>query len=88
VPIRETEAEWETRIDLWDAVRQLPRKQQEAVILHYMLDLPVGSVADLMNCRDGTVKSHLSRARFALRRSIENDSTWGRQTSSSSDIGG
>jgi RNA polymerase sigma-70 factor (ECF subfamily) len=54
-------------LDLWQAVRRLPYRQQQAVTLHYALDLPVAQVAEAMGCREGTVKAHLARARAELR---------------------
>ena len=55
-----------TRLDVRAAVRRLPARQQEAVVLHYLLDLPVTDTAAAMGCDQGTVKTHLSRARAAL----------------------
>jgi RNA polymerase sigma-70 factor, ECF subfamily len=51
--------------------RALPRRQREAVTLHYLVDLPVAQVARLMGCREGTVKAHLAHARKALRAQLE-----------------
>ena len=59
------------RLDIVDALRALPPKQRQAIILFYLADLPLAAVADLMNISDGAVKSHLSRARAALRGSLE-----------------
>lgn len=50
----------------WALVRLLPRRQAQAVALHYVLDLGVAEIADIMGCAEGTVKMHLSRARAAL----------------------
>lgn len=61
----------EARMDLWRGIRALPRRQREAVLLHYAMDLPVAQVAAAMGCADGTVKAHLARARFALRERME-----------------
>lgn len=63
----------DSSIDLWKGIRSLPRRQQQAVILHYVNDLPVELVADVMGCRDGTVKAHLWRARQQLARYMEAD---------------
>lgn len=54
-------------IDLWAAVRALPGRQREALVLHYVADRPVQEVARLMKCNEGTVKAHLAKARAALR---------------------
>ena len=63
----------DTTIGLWMEVRRLPRRQQQAVVLHYRLDLPVEDVAELMELSAGTVRTHLARARHALRRSLEGE---------------
>lgn len=52
--------------DLWRAVRRLPSRQQQAVVLRYVLDLPVEDVARAMGCAAGTVRVHLFRARRSL----------------------
>jgi RNA polymerase sigma factor (sigma-70 family) len=61
----------ESSLDLWKAIRGLPRRQQEAVVLHYVAALPLDQVAAAMGCRNGTVKTHLSRARQELARYLE-----------------
>lgn len=63
-------SEPETAMDLVRAIRDLPRRQQEAVVLHYVADMPVSEVASVMGCEEGTVKAHLSRARDALARRL------------------
>ena len=52
--------------ELWALVRSLPDQQRRAVVLHYVGDLTVADVADAMECSEGTVKTHLSRARAQL----------------------
>jgi RNA polymerase sigma-70 factor (ECF subfamily) len=54
-------------------VRELPPRQQQAVVLHYRLDLPVEEVARLMGLREGTVRTHLARARRVLLAELEGD---------------
>jgi RNA polymerase sigma factor (sigma-70 family) len=51
---------------LWSLVRDLPDQQRRAVALYYVGDLSVADVADAMECSEGTVKTHLSRARAHL----------------------
>jgi len=58
----------EGRADLWNAVARLPRRQREATVLFYALDLPVEEVAAAMGCSEGAVKAHLFKARAALAR--------------------
>jgi RNA polymerase sigma-70 factor (ECF subfamily) len=51
---------------LWALVRELPEQQRWAVVLHYVEDRPVAEVATVLEVSDGTVKTHLSRARATL----------------------
>lgn len=56
---------------LWVAVAQLPERQRSAIALHYVLDLGVDEIADVLQTPSGTVKSDLARARAALARRPE-----------------
>jgi RNA polymerase sigma-70 factor, ECF subfamily len=58
---------------VWRAVHRLPRRQQQAVALHYVGQLSMAEIADVMGCSEGAVKSHLHRARDHLRGSL---ATW------------
>ena len=49
------------------ALRRLPVRQREALVLRYFLDLPVADTAALMGLREGSVKSLTHRAINALR---------------------
>jgi RNA polymerase sigma-70 factor, ECF subfamily len=51
---------------LADALRTLPVHQRQAIVLHHLVDLPVGEVAAILGTRTGTVKSWLARGRRAL----------------------
>lgn len=53
--------------EVWDEVRRLPRRQQQAVALHYVGQLTTDEIADAMGCSAGAVKSHLHRARTTLK---------------------
>jgi RNA polymerase sigma-70 factor (sigma-E family) len=53
------------------ALRQLPRRQREAVTLRYFADLTEAQTAAAMGCSTGAVKSHTSRAMVALRPLLE-----------------
>lgn len=50
----------------WAEVRRLPRRQAQAIALHYIYDLPVSDIAGTLDCSDSTVKAHLVRGRTAL----------------------
>jgi RNA polymerase sigma-70 factor, ECF subfamily len=69
-PVDRVTAAGEDRVALVEAVRALPPRQQEAVALHYLLDLNVADTAVAMGVDEGTVKTHLSRARGALARTL------------------
>jgi RNA polymerase sigma factor (sigma-70 family) len=56
----------DARLDVRRALGRLPARQQEAVALHYLLDLSVADTAAAMGVAEGTVKAHLSRARQGL----------------------
>jgi RNA polymerase sigma-70 factor (ECF subfamily) len=56
----------ETLVDLDHAVRTLPGRQRDVVVLYYLLDLDVATVAELLGVSPGTVKTALSRAREKL----------------------
>ena len=60
-----------TRIDVSRALRSLPEKQRQAVVLFYIGDHPLAVVAELMHLSEGTVKSHLARARTTLKEKLE-----------------
>lgn len=53
-------------VDLQRALRRLPTRQREAVVLHYWADLSVDDCAAAMGLSAGSVKAHLSRARHRL----------------------
>ena len=53
-------------VDLQRALRALPARQREVVVLHYLLDLPVAAVAELLGLSAGGVKHALFRARRSL----------------------
>jgi RNA polymerase sigma-70 factor (sigma-E family) len=53
------------------ALRRLPRRQREALVLRFYLDLPEPEIAAAMGVAQGTVKSTTSRALGALARLLE-----------------
>ncbi|MGF1647628.1 MAG: RNA polymerase sigma factor [Kineosporiaceae bacterium] len=48
------------------ALRELPAGQRHVLALHYLLDLPVAEIADLVRASEGAVKVRLHRGRQAL----------------------
>ncbi|TWI02668.1 RNA polymerase sigma-70 factor (ECF subfamily) [Luteimonas cucumeris] len=56
---------------LAEALRGLPRRQREAFTLRVLEELDVAATAQAMGCTEGSVKTHLSRARTALQKQLE-----------------
>ncbi len=68
--------EWhasDEREELRRALRALPASQRMAVVLHYLDDLPVETVAGSMGRSVGAVESLLSRGRARLRQQLGED---------------
>lgn len=53
------------------AVNELPRRQRETFTLRVLEDMSVAETAAAMGCSEGSVKTHLSRARHVLREKLE-----------------
>ena len=56
----------EERQEVMRAVRQLPERQREALVLRFYLDLPEREIARLMGLRPSSVRSATARALKAL----------------------
>jgi len=53
------------------ALRLLPTRQREALVLRYYADLSEAQIAEVMGVSRGAVKSHAARGMAALRRVLE-----------------
>ena len=53
------------------ALRSLPQRQREVLVLRYYADLSEAQIADAMGISTGAVKSHASRGAAALRQTLE-----------------
>lgn len=56
---------------LAQALQALPQRQREAFSLRVLEELDVPTTARVMGCSEGSVKTHLSRAREALQKQLE-----------------
>src|SRR3954453_1628224 len=65
--IAETSSE---QSDLRRALEGLPRQQRVVLVLRYWQDLSEAEIAELLGCRQGTVKSRASRAYARLRQEL------------------
>jgi RNA polymerase sigma-70 factor (ECF subfamily) len=56
---------------LGEAIRSLPEKYRTAFIMREVQELPYETIATIMKCSSGTIKSRLHRARELLQRKLE-----------------
>lgn len=57
--------------ELGQAIRALPRRQRECVVLRFVHDLPVAEIAETLSIGSGSVKTHLHRGLKALGEELE-----------------
>jgi RNA polymerase sigma factor (sigma-70 family) len=55
------------------ALRRLPRRQREVVVLRYLVGLSETQVAQTLDISHGTVKTHLRRGLAGLRKDMDQD---------------
>jgi DNA-directed RNA polymerase specialized sigma24 family protein len=61
--------------DVLTAVRRLPARQREVVVLRVLLDLDIATTARELGIAPGTVRAHLARAVAALRAELADTET-------------
>lgn len=59
-----------SRLDLRNAVKRIPARPRQALILRYYVDLPIAAVAELLDCPEGTAKTLIHRAILSLRKNV------------------
>ncbi len=59
-------------MDFAQALSILKEDERTAMLLFYMEDLPIGKISVIMNCPQGTVKSHLFRGKDKLAGYLKN----------------
>lgn len=65
---RDRTVEVDERLAIWDELGELSERQRAAIVLRFFHDLPDDEVAQVLECRVGTVRSLISRSLSALRR--------------------
>lgn len=61
----------EDRREVLAALRTLPDRQRECLVLRYYLDLSEAAIADTLGISPGSVKTHTHRGLAALERALE-----------------
>jgi RNA polymerase sigma-70 factor (ECF subfamily) len=62
-------------LDLRAAVRSLPTRQRDAVVMHYYLDQSISSIGDALGIGESAVKNALHKARGTLLVALTVDNT-------------
>jgi RNA polymerase sigma-70 factor (sigma-E family) len=70
-PVAEASERVSLDAPLRSAILALPERQRACVALHYVEDMSIDAVADILGCTAGTVKSQLSKARASMREALE-----------------
>lgn len=61
--------------DLAQSLARLPLRQREVVILRFLEGFDTAETAEILGCREGTVKAHLHRATLKLKDELGNQLT-------------
>lgn len=67
--------EWsgDIKLDVWTAVGMLGEPARTIVVLFYIDDKPIKEIAAITSLPEGTVKSHISRAKSKLAEFLQNN---------------
>ena len=68
-PVSSLAAKWAVE----DALGRLGPEERAVLVLHYFVDMPLRSVAEMLRMREGTVKTRLHAGLTALRREFGED---------------
>ena len=60
-----------TRDEMWRLLASLPRKQRAVLVLRFYEDLPDPEIAEVLGCRQTTVRVHASRGLARLRQLLQ-----------------
>ncbi|GAA2229163.1 MULTISPECIES: sigma-70 family RNA polymerase sigma factor [Kitasatospora] len=67
----------EEREDLYEAIRRLPERQHDVVVLRYLLGLQDARIADYLGITEANVRSTASQAVKRLARVLGREAGWG-----------
>lgn len=67
----ETASAQESRREVVEALRELPRRQRDCVVLRYYLDLGIEDIATTLGVSPNSVKTHLTRGLRSLAARLE-----------------
>jgi RNA polymerase sigma-70 factor (ECF subfamily) len=70
---RSSSIEQDEKLELADAVLQLPLKYREVIIYYYFEELSVLDVAQILSVTDNTVKTRLRKARALLKEQLKHN---------------
>lgn len=59
------------KIEFWTAVKKLPRRQREAIVLRYVDGMDGAEIAEVMDVSESSVRTHLQRGRETLARVLD-----------------
>ena len=57
-------------------INRMDEKYRTVIVIHYFNEFSVGEIADILDCREGTVKSLLFKARKILEKSLSSQRTY------------
>ncbi|MGE6488642.1 sigma-70 family RNA polymerase sigma factor [Paenisporosarcina sp. NPDC076898] len=73
---RDRTIEEDEKLELADAILQLPLKYREVIIYYYFEELSVLEVAQLLSISDNTVKTRLKKSRALLKNQLKYTIQW------------
>lgn len=73
-----SEDEWALRMTVWKACRDLPRRQRDAVLLRYYMDLDYNAISVTLNCAPSTARSLVYRGVEQIKRQLNREFSYDR----------
>lgn len=65
----------DARLTIDQCLAQLSEAERTVVMLFYLEDMPIKKIVEITGMPDGSIKSHLHRAKSRMRQFLENDET-------------